>query len=138
MVVSWPSDLSLKIDPRAFSLALPDGRLKSNTTIGPGKMRRVSTAAPVPITASMVLSINQEARFWRFYEEEIAGGVRPFVMIDPRRHGYDLQDSSENTVTTNDGTPVLIAAYCWARFNNPPQKSGHGVGTYSLQLNILR
>lgn len=138
MVASWPTDLPLEIDPRAFSLALPDGWLKSQTSIGPGKMRRLSTAAPAPITASMALSVDLEARFWRFYQEEIGGGVLPFEMIDPRQDGYNLEDSDGNVVTTTDDVPIIIEAHCLARFSGPPQKSGFGAGRYSLQINILR
>ena len=141
MVVAWPSDrLPLDIDVGGFSLSHPDGRLRSPMSQGPAKVRRLTSAAPMPVAASLTLDTDQAALFRNFYEVNLDGGIEPFTLPDKRYDGQPLLDSSGNPLLDEDGTPLLISASWLARIADatPQQSAVSGtVYRYTLQLEIL-
>lgn len=154
-MIVWPSDLPLDIDQSGFGLSRPEGRLRSKTSTGPGKSRRISTAAPALVSASMVLSTNDVARFERFYEEELLNGTLPFVVADKRYDGQPLTTSEGDNITCPDGNTmlldgnvipateggdILISAYVLARFGETvPQLSAvtGDLYRYAMQIEFL-
>jgi hypothetical protein len=141
MVVAWPSDrLPLDIDVSSFSLSRPDGRLRSPMSQGPAKVRRATSAAPMPVAVSLTLDTDQAALLEHFYEVNLNGGIEPFTLPDKRYDGQPLLDSSGNPLLDGSGNPLLISASWLARIADatPQQSAVSGtVYRYSLQLEIL-
>jgi hypothetical protein len=141
MVVAWPSDrLPIDVDVSSFSLSRSDSRLRSSMSQGPAKVRRATSAAPMPVAVSLTLNTDQAALFEQFYEVNLNGGVEPFTLPDKRYDGQPLLDSSGNPLLDGSGNPLLISASWLARIADatPQQSAVSGtVYRYSLQLEIL-
>lgn len=81
MAETWPVSL-----PRSMSgvtWGTRDGRMKSQTDTGPGKIRRRSTAMPYTISGQMLLTRTQLATLDTFITTTTAGGVLAFNFPHP-------------------------------------------------------
>jgi hypothetical protein len=107
---------------------------------GPAKVRRVTTAAPMLVSASLTLTTAQAALFERFHDEALLGGIEPFTLSDPRYHGKPMIHSSGLPMLTGGGVPLLISKQWLARIADavPQQSAVSGeLYRYSLQLEIM-
>jgi len=82
-VPAWPATLPQDFDRQGFVLAEGDGRLKSPTDTGPGKMRRRSTAVADPMQGQMTMRLAQVLTLRGFVANDTAGGSLPFSIPDP-------------------------------------------------------
>lgn len=80
---TWPDDLPRRFDRDGYHRARGDGRQRTKTTTGPGKMRRRSRAIVDPFGGKMTLRTAQVRRFDAFLDQDLAGGALPFLMPDP-------------------------------------------------------
>ncbi|MBK5958120.1 hypothetical protein CCR97_08305 [Rhodoplanes elegans] len=123
-VAVWPGELPEYVLVDGFSLTQPDGRLRTPTDTGPGKTRLKNSAAMTPVAAQVYLKgPNDMARFRRFWAEDLAGGVLPFVVRDPRHDGALLGDEDGLVLADEDGAPIEVSAYWLAEFDAAPAES---------------
>lgn len=83
MIPVWPDTLPQHFDRQGFALAEGDGRLKSPTDTGPGKMRRRSTAIADPMQGRMSMRLAQILALRAFLKTDLAKGSLPFWLPDP-------------------------------------------------------
>jgi hypothetical protein len=76
MAETWPITVPCALINLQVGAA--DGRLKSQTDTGPGKMRRRSSAMPYMMTGQLVLTYQQRQLLANFIATTLAGGVLPF------------------------------------------------------------
>jgi hypothetical protein len=60
-----------------------DGRIRSATDTGPGKVRRRTTAMASPLQGRMLMTSAQVAILKTFVETDLFGGVGVFDFLDP-------------------------------------------------------
>lgn len=137
-VLAWPAQLP-RMTLAGYGEAFADGRLKSKTDMGPGKIRRRFSAAPVRVTGQVVLSGDQPATLERFYNETTARGTKPFTMDNQRLSAATLFVTGSGVpVTTEAGLSVCIVSTWIVRFEEPPQFARSAFATVaSLSLVIL-
>lgn len=83
-MASWPVTLPQTVLREGMGESLPDTALRTSMDVGPAKLRRRSTAAVRPITATLNLSLAQVGYLETFYVSTLEGGALPFDMADPR------------------------------------------------------
>jgi len=116
-IPTWPSDLPQLAALDNFTLSQAEGRIRSQTDTGPGKVRLLNSAAVTPFTVQVQpLTIDQYARFERFWNEEIGYGVLPFWLPDLFYDGLTLTDQDGNTITDQSGTPIVFGSWWLVRF----------------------
>lgn len=79
----WPSGLPQYFLTEGFVMAVPDGRIRSQTDTGPGKVRRRSTALAVPVKGRMLMDADQVADMEAWIESDLFGGVEVFDFPHP-------------------------------------------------------
>lgn len=109
-VAVWPSDLPQKPQIKGYGQAAADGRLVSETEVGPGKQRRRWKGAAA-VQISLLLKGDQVQRFLGFFDDDAAGGALPFFFPDPVGDGAPLTDNEDDLLTINDGTAILATAH---------------------------
>ena len=101
MTASWPSSLPQQYLVDGNQQTFPDGRLRSTTDTGPGKMRQRSSAMASPLSLSLRMSNAQLATLQSFIASDLQGGTLPFTIPAPRGTGTWL-------VTLGDTMPVPV------------------------------
>lgn len=119
MAATWPSSLPQRFRTDGYSYRKGDGRLHSQTDMGPGKVRRRFTAVVDRMAGAMTLTQAQWETLRSFIDDEAGGGALPFWFPSPV-----------------DGAPLLV------RFGQDglPSLVPHGVpGEWvaSFQLDVL-
>lgn len=97
-VPTWPANLPRTAAQDGFSYDFGDGRLRTQTDAGPGKMRRRFSAVSKPVAMQMILSEAQLHRLEDFWEVDTRGGVLPFWMQNIVYQSLVIQP---------DGSPLL-------------------------------
>lgn len=139
VVPSWPAELPQRVLTDGYSEKQRDGRLFSRTSSGPGKVRRRYSSAVLQVTAAMIVTYAQKARFERFWDDETAGGSLPFIMPDQTHDGLALLDGGGLPILDGGGLPILITANWLVRFGQEaPQVTPWGLQFQtSFQLDVL-
>ena len=79
MPASWPGTLPQNLQISGNLESMPDGRLKSQTDTGPGKMRPRSSALARPLAGVMFMSAAQLAILDTFVTTTLSLGTLPFT-----------------------------------------------------------
>jgi hypothetical protein len=87
MPATWPDTLPQHLLVDGNHEAMGDGRLKSQTDTGPGKMRRRSSAIARPLSGGMMMTSAQLAILESFVNDTVAGGTLPFYFPMTRGAG---------------------------------------------------
>ena len=116
----WPVELPQKVLHDGYSERPVDGRLRTQTDFGPGKVRRRYSSAARPVSCAILVPDTLVARFDRFWNEETSGGVMPFIMPDQIFNGAFLLDNFGNQITDQNGNPLLVSAFWLVRFGDAP------------------
>lgn len=121
-VPKWPAGLPQYVLVEGFSYDFGDGRLRTRTDAGPGKMRRRFSAVARPVSAQIIVEMQEVAIFDDFWGIDTAGGALPFwlpnqiylgLLVDP--NGDPILSEPEPVkgqpwlVTFGDRAPVLTA-----------------------------
>jgi hypothetical protein len=85
-MVDWPSTLPCTLVTDGNSGGVGDGRIRSATDTGPGKVRRRTTAMAKPITGSLIMTVAEIAILEDFIEDDLMGGTLVFNFKDPMTH----------------------------------------------------
>lgn len=86
----WPPELPQGILMEGNSDTLPDGRMKSPTEMGPGKVRLRTSAAIRKLSGRMYMSTDQLQILRNFVETTTLGGSLPFMFPDPLDQAFVL------------------------------------------------
>lgn len=122
-VPAWPPDLPQRFQRDGYSEAAADGRIRQKMEAGPPKVRRRTSAAVRPVSASVVVDDDGLARFNRFWEEEVAQGSLPFWLPAQSLDGFELGTADGDTLLADDGTPIVIVAWWLAIFGEGAPKT---------------
>ena len=134
----WPIDLPQRFQQSGFSQKEADGRIKTTTDFGPGKMRLRYSLSPRHVSGSFYGWQNDKARLGRFYYETTNRGVTPFSMPDQIIDSIPLTSSGGSRLTTAAGGHILTSEHNLVRFEEPPQEQCLGAAfVLSLNLTLL-
>lgn len=114
---AWPSSLPDSFTFESYGEGIADGRLRSQTDTGPGKVRPRSSAMPEPLSGQMVITGAQIETLRTFVKTTLRGGSLPFFFKSQR-----------------GGVQILV------RFGEElPTWQRHGAGKYlvTMKLEIL-
>ena len=87
MPETWPTDLPTRFSQDTYSEAIPDNLIRSQNDNGPANIRRRSTAVPIPVSGSMLMSSAQLETLVEFVNTTVMGGALPFTF--PAHRGGD-------------------------------------------------
>jgi len=90
MVDAWPASLPSYLLVDGYSEGIGDGRVRSQTDMGPPKVRRRSSAMPKTLQGRMLMTGAQLATLQSFVETTLVGGSLPFTFTDPVTRGSIL------------------------------------------------
>ena len=139
-VVVWPSEAGEWMTAPDFTIAAPDGRMKSAPDVGPSKLRRRVSSAVAPVAGQMRCTLNQKARMERFWNEDTSGGVLPFVFPDQVYNNTILMTGEGEPILTEDDQVILIESHWLVQFAEPIQWRpirGQGSWMAGISLNIM-
>lgn len=81
---TWPAGLPQRFLVDGYGEGLRDNLIRSETDIGPAKVRRRATAAPWPLTGSMLMTFAQYETFRDFVEDDLEDGAKTFWLPNQR------------------------------------------------------
>lgn len=144
-IPSWPSGLPSTSENgeiamvEGFQMTQPEGRLRTSTDTGPGKVRLMNSAAVMPVTMEMFCTSNDLARFNRFWVETLGRGVKVFTFPDPTTFGDDFVLGDEDGAPLGDEDGVLLGGSDWwlARFGSAPTKPARSGSLYQIRFELL-
>jgi len=87
MTASWPGTLPQHYRVDGNQEGIPDGRLKSQTDTGPGKLRPRTSALGRPFSATMRMTSAQIDILSSFVASDLARGTLPFTVPAARGGG---------------------------------------------------
>ena len=87
MVATWPATLPQRYRVDGNQEAIPDGRLKSQTETGPGKMRPRTSALGRPLAVTLRMNNAQLDILDAFIADDLGRGTLPFNIPAPRGAG---------------------------------------------------
>jgi hypothetical protein len=117
-MIRWPVDLPQRVLRAGYSEGLPDGRLRTKTDAGPGKVRLATGAAVRVVACQIKGDLDMKARVERFWREETRGGVLPFLIPHQTFDGAPLLTGSGAPLLTQGDVPILVAATWLVRFGD--------------------
>jgi hypothetical protein len=137
----WPADLPQWMLAPEFATAVADARTRTPMDVGPPKVRRRVSAAPQPVAGVIRCTQAQSARLERFWDEELQGGVLPFMFPGQVYNNAFLLDEDGDELLTEDGDNLLVAEVWLVQFaEEPPDLRAHHrsvVFARRLSLTIL-
>ncbi len=83
MADSWPSAFQEKLNEAGFTLQPGDVTLRSDMSVGPSKVRRVSTLAIDVYSGSINIDKDEYQPLMDFYYTTLDGGTLPFIFNHP-------------------------------------------------------
>lgn len=123
----WPAELPRPMR-QGYGRADGEGRTRSRADAGPVRMRRRSSAVPQPLAMVFDFSVDELARFDRFFAEETAEGTLPFIMTDWTTDGHGLMTADGEALTDEAGNALVITARWLCQFGERlPERSVVGV-----------
>lgn len=79
----WPATLPQYVLAANYSEEVPDNTIRSETDVGPAKVRRRGTAAPAPISCQVMLTTTQRATLIDFYNTDTKSGSLTWTWLHP-------------------------------------------------------
>lgn len=83
MIADWPDTLPCRFTATSQQEESADNLLRSQTSIGPAKTRRRSTAGVSTLSGELVMTGAQRETFADFIRNTIADGALPFTFKNP-------------------------------------------------------
>lgn len=105
-IVWYPRELPAPTAPD-FTIALGDGRRFSDNDAGPPSARAGAAVADV-VSMVTLLTLTQKMRWLRWRDEEIAGGLDPFLMRAWGRDGAPLARANSARLLSVSGGQFLF------------------------------
>jgi len=82
-MTTWPTSLPSIFLTDGYAQGIGDGRIRSATDTGPGKVRRRTTAMASPIVGRILMTGPQLTTLETFVQAGTLGGVTTFYFPDP-------------------------------------------------------
>lgn len=79
-VPTWPTALPQRYRVEGNAESIADGRLKSQTDAGPGKLRPRTSARPDPLTVTLRMTAAQLDILAAFVRDDLGRGTLPFLV----------------------------------------------------------
>lgn len=83
MAEIWPAQLQDFVNEQSFSLEIGSTTIRSETEIGPGKVRRRFTKSVDKMNVSINLTQALYDTFYTFYDVDLNGGANTFLFNHP-------------------------------------------------------
>jgi len=96
MVAIWPETLPQRLFVDGSQESMGDGRLRTQTDTGPGKVRSRSSAVVRPLSGTMRMNNAQLETMMSFINIDLVGGSLPFNFPAPRGEGTWLVQLGQN------------------------------------------
>ena len=103
----WPAELG-RPDQEGYSRARLDNRRHSQSQQGPRRVQGGRSKFGEIVSFSLFATIDRQARFWRFFDEEVAAGALPFVMENPEMTGQPLTTETGDEIIDENGEVITI------------------------------
>jgi hypothetical protein len=84
MAEAWPDGVPHCFTADSLAVGLADGRIRSQTDTGPGKVRRRSSAMVKDMTGTLIMTYAQLTALETFVDDTLLGGSLPFSFPDQR------------------------------------------------------
>ncbi len=81
--VAWPITLQQNLNASNFSYTIGETVTKSDSDIGPAKVRRRFTKSVDTMTASIWVTQAEWTILYNFYDVSLNGGVNPVLLTNP-------------------------------------------------------
>lgn len=105
-MASWTTTILPQV-PRLsdYSETMPNLVIRTQTEIGPAKVRKRFTSAERPFKLSMILTSSQATAFDAFFVDTCDGGATQFTWVHPRTQstGANCRFVGQPTFTAVDG-----------------------------------
>ncbi len=124
----WPAELPQRMNVQGYSGTWADGMSWADTETGPGKSRLETWAAVEPVTAAMDCTLQQLARFDRFYRVDLALGSAFFLLPRQEWDGVPIASDEGAVMLTPAGAPLLISAWSVVRFGKDQRPARQPLG----------
>lgn len=82
-MATWPASLPQYVLSANYSEETSDNTIRSETDVGPAKVRRRGTAAPVQISCQVRLTVAQRATLVDFYNTDTKSGTLTWDWVHP-------------------------------------------------------
>ncbi len=142
-IIVWPFDCPQTVTVTNHRQQIGDGRLRSDTDSGPGKVGRRFSSTIRPIVGDLIVTTSQKIRIERFWDEDTQGGSLPFLFPAISTNNCPLLDSDGVPFLDFDGARILDCDWWLARFSDQAEPPGFvprgnsGEWTCSLALQVL-
>lgn len=142
MTVVWPSELPQSVTVTNHRQQIGDGRLRSSTDSGPGKVGRRFSSTIRPVSGDLIVTTSQKIRIERFWDVDTDGGTQPFLFPAIGTNGCALLDDEGVPLLDFDDVNLADCDWWLVRFSDqadpPPfDPRGNGEWTCSLALQVL-
>lgn len=134
----WPTELPRPMRD-GYQRQLPSGAISTRRDAGPPFVRRRFSSAVSAVTMTIDVSADPRARFWRFWEEEVAHGTIPFFAPDSSLTDWPVSDAGGGTLTTDAGDAIGIESW-WlvvAGESAPTEAPAGNRWRITMQLTVL-
>jgi hypothetical protein len=138
----WPDELNQWMMAPDFSASAADARSEKPMDVGPGRLRRRSSAVSAPVSGSLRCDQNQLARLLRFWNEDTKGGTLPFLFKDQLFDGAVLLIETGEPLLTEADDQILLEGWWLVQFSKggppvyrPSKRSVEWIA--SIQLAVL-
>lgn len=111
MAATWPGFLQDKLNQSGFSLSFQDNVVRSQTEIGPAKLRARSTKRIDTFTSTITIDKTQFQDWNDFFTVSLGNGVNEFIFNHPFK-----------------GTPATF------RFTRPPKIDPLGGTSFTISM----
>lgn len=132
----WPKQL-VKFERAGWQRQPQDGRRRSQGDAAPPRFRRRFSAVASNISLVLRVSRSNLTTFWRFYDQECAGGSSLFWMPDPSTDGWPMLTSDGQPMLTSDGRPILLSSRWLCTWGDEtPVETVHVQTEFKLSFNV--
>lgn len=107
---SWPESLPQYFIPENFFFQARPAVIRTRPSVGPQRSRRRSTITLWDLRGTIFLtSLEEWKRFWKFYNDELAGGTKEFTWLHP----YDRDVEIIATFTDPPPDDSIVGSLAW-------------------------
>lgn len=112
---SWPASLQQLLSEANFGITLGDTVLRSDTDVGPAKLRRRFTKGVDEYSASIYLTSAQYSIFVNFYNTTLNGGTLPFEFNHPITGSLESFRFRQPPTISSIGGGMFQANFQWEK-----------------------
>lgn len=81
--IDWPTSLPQQLRVQGFGQTPLSGTIRTETAIGPAKLRQRYSAVPEDVRGTLLITKTQVTTLRTFYKDTLLSGSQPFNWVDP-------------------------------------------------------